>query len=217
MIDLHTHTYLSDGKLGPAALARAARIAGYRAIALTDHVDTSTMDLIVPRLIALAQEYSAFMDMTIIPGVELTHVPAALLGLEVERARKMGAALVLVHGETVFEPVEKGTNLAAIEAGVDILAHPGLITDEESRRAAQQGVYLEISTRPSHGLTNGHVLHQARKHGVKIVINNDAHGPKDLLERERHYKVSLGCGMTADEYHKAQKHSWDLVSHFLSL
>lgn len=217
MIDLHTHSNLSDGKLGPAALARAAKVAGYRAIAITDHADTSTMDLIVPRLVTLAQEYSAVMNLTIIPGVELTHVPAALISLEVQRARNLGAALVLVHGETIFEPVEKGTNLAAIDAGVDILAHPGLISDEEASLAAQQGVLLEITTRPSNGLTNGHVLGQARKHGAGIVINNDAHTPQELLNREKHYKVALGCGMTKDEYHQAQERSWALVSRFLSL
>lgn len=217
MIDLHTHTILSDGQLGPAELARRARAVGYRAIAITDHADVSTMELVVPPLVALAREYSAYMDLTIIPGVELTHVPAALIFLEVERARKLGAALVVVHGETIFEPVERGTNLAAVEAGADILAHPGLISDEEASLAAERGVYLEITTRPGHGLANGHVLRQARKHGAGIVINNDAHAAKDLLDQERHYKVALGCGMTGDEYRQAQERSWALVSRFLSL
>ena len=44
------------------------------------------------------------------------------------RARALGAQIVLVHGETIVEPVPPGTNHQAIEAGVDILAHPGLIS-----------------------------------------------------------------------------------------
>ena len=53
-----------------------------------------------------------------------------------------------MHGETICEPVAPGTNRAAIEAGVDILAHPGLITEEEARLAASKGVLLEVSSPP---------------------------------------------------------------------
>ncbi|HCU68691.1 MAG TPA: PHP domain-containing protein, partial [Desulfomicrobium sp.] len=94
MIDLHTHTTFSDGVLVPAELARRAKVAGYRAVAITDHADASNMDLIVPRLAAMAREYSVYMDIAIVPGVELTHVPAALMAQEVERARALGAQLV---------------------------------------------------------------------------------------------------------------------------
>lgn len=79
MIDLHTHSSFSDGELIPAELARRAKVAGYRAIAITDHADASNMDLMLPRLVAMAREYSIYMDIAIVPGVELTHVPPALL------------------------------------------------------------------------------------------------------------------------------------------
>ena len=138
MIDLHTHTIFSDGELLPAELARRAKVAGYRAIAITDHADASNLELIVPRISAMAREYSAYMDLTIIAGVELTHVPPGLVEQETRRARALGAQVVVVHGETIVEPVERGTNLAAIEAGVDVLAHPGLITEEEVRLAAEK-------------------------------------------------------------------------------
>jgi histidinol phosphatase-like PHP family hydrolase len=68
----------------------------------------------------------------------------------------------VVHGETIVEPVLPGTNRAAIAAGVDILAHPGLITKEEAMLAAQKGVLLEITTRRGHSFTNGHVASIAR-------------------------------------------------------
>lgn len=75
MIDLHTHSTFSDGELIPAELARRAKVAGYRAIAITDHADASNMDLVLPRVAAMAREYSIYMDMVILAGVELTHVP----------------------------------------------------------------------------------------------------------------------------------------------
>lgn len=216
MIDLHTHTTFSDGALIPAELVRRAKVAGYRAVALTDHADASNMELFVPRLVSMAREYSIYMDIAIVPGVELTHVPAALMAQEVARARSLGAAIVVVHGETIVEPVEQGTNLAAIEAGADVLAHPGLITAEEVRLAAEKGVLLEITTRGGHSYTNGHVLALARAHGARVVVNNDAHEPRDLVGAELRRRIALGCGMTEDEYRDADRHAWALVSRCLS-
>lgn len=217
MIDLHTHTIFSDGELLPAELARRAKVAGYRAVAVTDHADASNLDLVVPRIAAMAREYSIYMDLAIIAGVELTHVPPGLVEREASRARELGAQIVVVHGETIVEPVERGTNLAAIEAGVDVLAHPGLITEEEVRLAAEKGVLLEITTRSGHGYTNGHVLALARRHGASVVVNNDAHSPRDLVGGELRRKIALGCGMTPDEYRIADERAWSLVSRCLSL
>lgn len=147
MIDLHTHTLFSDGALIPAETARRAFVAGYKAIALTDHVDDSNIDFVIPRMVRVCGKLSEKGDIFVIPGVELTHVdPSDIASLAAE-ARKLGAKIVVVHGETLTEPVPPGTNLAAIRAGVDILAHPGLITREETKLAAKKGVYLEITTR----------------------------------------------------------------------
>ncbi len=217
MIDLHTHSSFSDGELIPAELARRAKVAGYRAIAITDHADASTMDFALPRVAAMAKEYSIYMDIVIVAGVELTHVPPALMDQEVRRARALGAGVVVVHGETIVEPVETGTNLAAIMAGVDVLAHPGLITEEEVRLAAEKGVLLEITTRAGHGYTNGHVMALARAHGARVVVNNDAHSPRDLVCAELRRRIALGCGMTPEEYRQADADAWALVSRSLYL
>jgi histidinol phosphatase-like PHP family hydrolase len=53
MIDLHTHTLLSDGDLIPTELARRAEVQGFRALAMTDHVDTATVGVVVPLLAPL--------------------------------------------------------------------------------------------------------------------------------------------------------------------
>lgn len=215
MIDLHTHTTFSDGELIPAELARRARVLGYQALAITDHVDYTTCQFVLEKLQAGLSVMKNFLGLDVICGVELTHVPPALIADLVQIARTNGAQLVVVHGETIAEPVESGTNLAAIEAGADILAHPGLITEEEVILAAQKGVCLELSTRTGHSLTNGHVVALARTHQAKIVINNDAHAPGDLLCHEQRTRIALGAGLTKEEFFQAEKNSRALVEHIL--
>lgn len=185
MIDLHTHTLLSDGELLPSELVRRAEVKGYTAIALTDHADASNIDFIVPRLVKVCRTLNAHWKIRSIPGVEITHVPIQEIAPLVKAARKYGARIVLVHGETISEPVIPGTNRSAIEAGCDILAHPGMISEEEARLAAKSGVYLEITTRKSHRRTNRHVFEKARRQGAKIVLNNDAHSDMDLVSESR--------------------------------
>ena len=58
MIDLHTHTIFSDGALIPAELVRHAEIAGYEAIALTDHVDSGNMEVILKQCMMVAKDLS---------------------------------------------------------------------------------------------------------------------------------------------------------------
>jgi histidinol phosphatase-like PHP family hydrolase len=176
-------------------MVRRARVKGYRAIALTDHVDGSTLDFVLPRIIKVSRELNHFQPTVVIPGVEITHAPPAQIPDLVEQARKLGARVVLVHGESPVEPVEPGTNRAAIEAGVDILAHPGFINLEEVRWAVGNGVRLEITARSGHSLTNGHVARLARQAGALLVIDTDAHAPGDLITRERAGQILLGAGL----------------------
>ncbi|WP_291319996.1 histidinol phosphate phosphatase domain-containing protein [Desulfonatronospira sp.] len=211
MIDLHTHTVYSDGGLIPAELARRAKAAGYRGLAFTDHVDDSNLRHILESQQKVVKDYSLYAGIELLGGVELTHVPPPLMENVIKRARDLGAEIVLVHGETIVEPVVPGTNHAAIRAGADVLAHPGLIPPEDVRLAAEKGVYLEITTRKGHSLTNGHVVNLSRTYGAKLVINNDAHAPEDLVDREMRRKIALGAGMDLQEYEQAEQNSLDLL------
>lgn len=211
MIDLHTHTTFSDGELIPAELIRRAKVAGYRAIAITDHADASNIAFIVENVRRLTDTYAHYFDLEVLAGVELTHVPAALMADFVQMARDAGAQIVVCHGETVVEPVEQGTNLAAIEARVDVLAHPGLITEVEVQLAAEYGVALEITTRRGHSYTNGHVAALAKRFGARLVIDNDAHAPGDLVSRELRQKVGLGAGLTPQDITQAATNAWEIV------
>jgi putative hydrolase len=197
MIDLHSHSLMSDGALLPSELVRRAEVVGYRYWAITDHADQSNLDHIVPRLVAVAEDLNRFNQIKLLPGIELTHVPPATIAPLAERARRLGARLIVVHGETIAEPVPPGTNRAAILAGVHILAHPGLITEEEVRLAAERGVCLEITSRKGHSLTNGHVVRLARESGAQLILDSDTHGPGDIVSLAQRERIVLGAGLAA--------------------
>lgn len=205
MIDLHTHSIFSDGELVPAEHLRRVESMGYEAVAITDHADSSNMDFIIPRIIRVAEDLNRFSKTRLIPGIELTHIPPRLFAELVSRARELGARIIVGHGETVMEPVAPGTNRAAIEAGVDILAHPGFITEEEALLAAEKNIYLELSGRKGHSLTNGHVAKIAAKTGALLVVNADAHGPGDFMSAKMAETVALGAGLTLERYDKVRK------------
>ncbi len=212
MIDLHTHTFFSDGELVPAELVRRAAHAGYEALAITDHADQTNTAFLLSSIVNVVDELGEANNMKVLAGVELTHVPPKNIAAVAQLARDNGAEIVVVHGETIVEPVIPGTNKAALEAGVDVLAHPGLITPEEVQLAAKNGVCLEITTRKGHSLTNGHVVKLALQYGAKLVINNDAHAPGDLVSADMARQIALGAGMTEEQYQQACQNSADLVA-----
>jgi len=199
MIDLHTHSLFSDGVLLPAELVRRAEHKGYRFIAITDHVDQSNLDFVVPRIAELAESLNKVTKIRTIPGVELTHVPPVTIAMLADRARSLGARLVVIHGETIVEPVASGTNTSALEADIDILAHPGLIDPRDVELAAHRGIFLEISARKGHCLTNGHVAKLAMEIGAHLVLDTDAHEPSDLITKENALAVARGAGLSADQ------------------
>lgn len=195
MIDLHTHSLFSDGELLPAELIRRAFAIGYKAIAITDHVDQSNIDIVIPRVVKAIKALKEFISITAIPGAEITHIPPVLIPPLVKEARQLGAKIVVVHGETIVEPVAEGTNRAAIEAGADILAHPGIISTEDLLFAKEKGVALEITSRKGHSLSNGHVAKESIKFGVRLLINTDAHSPADLITAETARRILLAAGI----------------------
>ena len=202
MYDFHTHTFLSDGVLSPIELIRRALVRGYTAMAVTDHVGMGNVEYVVKTLVVDCEQATKRWDILALPGVEITHVPKEDIDLVARTAKGMGAKLVAVHGETPVEPVEPGTNDAALRSEfVDVLAHPGLITYEEARLAAEMGIYLEVSARKGHSLANGHVVKTAKDAGAITVLDSDAHEPDDLLTPDIRNKVARGAGLSDDEVH----------------
>jgi histidinol phosphatase-like PHP family hydrolase len=199
--DFHTHSFLSDGALSPIELIRRAVAVGLGAIAVTDHAGPGNLEAVLDQLrreCALATQH---WPIVALPGVEITHVPAPAIGDLARRARRAGAAVVVVHGETVVEPVEEGTNRAAVDCDdVDVLAHPGLLSATDAARAAARGCYVEISGRRGHAFANGHVVRTALAAGVRLVLDSDAHEPSDLLTEAFALRVLRGAALPESEF-----------------
>ena len=194
MIDLHTHSTFSDGELIPSELVRRAVFHGYTAIAITDHVDFTNVEHILScmkNIKSLEDDY----DIRIFPGVELTHVPPGKMPKLVDMARKLGAEIVVVHGETTVEPVPEGTNHMAVTLDIDILAHPGFITVEDAELARDNGICLEITSRNGHNRTNGHVARIAKETGASLIVDTDTHAPYDLITDGIALKIAMGAGL----------------------
>jgi len=211
VIDLHTHSIFSDGDLIPSELARRAKVTGYSVLAITDHADHSNFDFIIPRLVKVCQKLTDALAIQVIPGIELTHIPPEYIYDLAVEARHTGAKIVVVHGETIAEPVAAGTNAAALRAPIDILAHPGLITKDEAMEAARNSICLEITARKGHSLTNGHVVKMARQAKAPLILNSDSHAPHDLVHKDMARKIALGAGLTEAETEVMFRNSQVLV------
>ena len=185
----------SDGELIPSEIVRRMAEIGNEGFAITDHADFSNISYILSNLNRL-REHLEFYEIEFLIGVEITHVPPKLIGRAVELSWKEGAEIVIVHGETIAEPVKEGTNSYALDEEINILAHPGLISEEDAEKAKENGIYLEISARKGHCLTNGHVAKIAERIGCELVVNSDAHSPSDFINTDFAVRVLRGAGIT---------------------
>jgi len=204
--DFHTHTFLSDGASSPIELIRFAYAYGYGCIGISDHISYSNLEKIIGPIKADCELAEKYWDIKAVPGAELTNVPAGSIDGMAKKAKECGAAYVIVHGETIVEEVEKGTNMAAVSSKyVDLLAHPGLLKPEEAELAAENGIFLEITSRAGHSLCNGRVVSAGRKAGARFLVNSDSHSHNDLYRGEFQRQVALGSGLSQKEYEEIIK------------
>ena len=201
--DFHTHTFLSDGSSSPIELIRFAYAYGYKCIGITDHGSYSNLERVIGSVKKDCELAEKYWDIIAIPGIELTNIPAVSVDEMARSAKELGVRMVAVHGESIAEEVEEGTNLAAVKSEyVDMLAHPGLITSEEAMLAANNDIYIEITKRVGHSLTNGRVVEVGRKAGVKFLLNSDSHNYPDLYRGDFQKEVALGSGLSIEEYNR---------------
>jgi putative hydrolase len=215
--EFHSHTVLTDGEVVGIEMIRHALVKGLRAITITDHVSFGNIEWIVRAEIAeceLARDWGILA----IPGVEITHVPPDRLDEAVSRARRAGARIVVVHGETLAEPVTPGTNRTAVSnPEVDILAHPGFLTLEEADLARENEVFVELSGRRTHMVANGHIARIGERSRATMIVDSDAHDPSELLTQDQAIGVARGAGLSPDLTEQAAGRSQEALLKRLGL
>lgn len=202
MYNLHCHSLLSDGVLLPSEVAVRYLSLGYKIIAITDHADYSNIETITTSILELTGHWPKSQPIKILPGIELTHLPPEQFQPLAAYARSRGIKIIVAHGETLAEPVINGTNRAALEADIDILAHPGLISAKDATLAGKNNIFLEITSRKGHGDTNAHVAEQALKTGAKLILNTDSHEPQDIISPKELRNAALKSGLSPMEIKK---------------
>jgi len=206
-IEFHSHTIFSDGALLPGGLVWEAAARDHSAIAITDHADSSNLEEALFAITKYVKEEGSTLPIKVIPGVEISYLAPQLIEKYAKHARELGAKIIIVHGESPVEPVPKGTNHAALKLKglVDILAHPGWITEDDAKLAALNDIYLELSARKGHLKGNKHVVKMAKKTGAKLLINTDTHSEKDLITQEQALKIAKASGLNEEESIRAIK------------
>jgi histidinol phosphatase-like PHP family hydrolase len=196
LYNFHSHSTLSDGDLSPVELLRWAAVGGYTAFAVTDHAGLAELPWLAEMLVTSCRLAQEQWGLVAIPGVELTHLPPSLIPQASRAAKEAGLEIVVVHGETPVEPVQPGTNRAALGSpAVDVLGHPGLLSEEDVALAARNGIFIEITSRRGHSLANGLVAKRAIAAGASLVLDSDAHAPGDLWDEGFARTVLRGAGV----------------------
>ncbi|MBL7070524.1 MAG: histidinol phosphate phosphatase domain-containing protein [Candidatus Omnitrophica bacterium] len=211
LYNLHCHTLLSDGDLLPSEVAARFSVLGYRVIALTDHADYSNIKAVLNQTMEFCKRWPKDSKIKILPGVELTHLPLKQFKPLAGFARKQGARVIIGHGETPVEPVTEGTNRSALLADIDILAHPGLITEEDARLARKRNVFLEITARSGHANTNNHVVEMAKRAGADLIVNIDSHTPQDIILPEELSRIAERAGLSKEDIYKVNQKVSDFI------
>jgi histidinol phosphatase-like PHP family hydrolase len=193
--DFHSHTFLTDGRASATDMWREADVLGHKALAVTDHVALEDPRPLLDRLRQEAAQWEG-AELTTLVGVEVTMVTPRKIPDVVRAARRAGAEIVIVHGETVANPVPPGTNRASVELNdVDVLAHPGFLTVEEAELAKSHDVILELTARALHMVTNGHVARTALEVGNDLVVDSDAHATDQLVSAHHARQIARGAGV----------------------
>ena len=147
------------------------------------------------------RQISLYTRVTAWAGVELLNIPPALIRPAVAESRNCGAQIVLVHGESIMDAVEKGTNFAAIDAGVDILACPGMLDQAAADLAAERHVFVELSGSPRHAFANARTIAMCISSQVAIVCGSGASRAEELHSPELWSKIMEGADVSLDGSH----------------
>jgi len=234
--DVHMHTVETDGRNTIEEMAEAAKSRGYKYMAITDHSKNLAFanGLDDTRAVAHIQrirEAGKKIDgITIFAGIEVDILADGDLDLSDDVLAQMDLVIASVH--SVFnQDSAKMTDrlLKAIDnPNTSIIGHPtgriqlrreGYAFDMAAvlNAAANKKVAMELNAYPDRLDLNDIHLRQAKQHGVKIVINTDAHHTSHLEKIRYGILQARRAWLTKDDvlntlptakFATAMKHGW---------
>jgi DNA polymerase (family 10) len=214
--DLHMHTTATDGKATLEEMVAAARTLGHQYLAITDHSQRVAMarGLDARRLRAQWAEIDRLnerqSDLVVLKGIECDILEAGGMDLPDDVLAEADWVIASVHyGQNQSEQQITERILGALEnPHVHLLAHPtGRLIGRRDRYAvdmeqvilasARHGKMLELNANPARlDLDDLHCA-AARRHGVPIVINTDAHSTLGLEVMRHGVQQARRGGLTA--------------------
>ena len=234
--DVHMHTVETDGKNTIEEMAEAARERGYKYMAITDHSKNLAFangldDKRAVEHIARIREANKKIDgITIFAGIEVDILADGELDLSDDVLAQMDIVIASVHSVFNQEPAKMTERLikAISNPNTSLVGHPTgrLLLRRDSvafdlhavlPAAAPYKVAMELNAYPDRLDLNDANLRQAKQHGVKIVINTDAHHTSHMdkvrfgvLQARRAWltKDDVLNTLPPDKFARAIKHQW---------
>ena len=198
--DLHIHTRASDGMDEIPVIVEKAREKGYEYIAITDHSYSLRVaggldsKAILSQVEVIKNINSRLTGIKVFSGVEVNIKLDGSLDIPDEVLSRLNVVIAAIH--TGFKQDRETMTRRIIKAirnpFVHVLAHPSgrLLGEREGYDidfdkildvAAEEGVWMEINSQPERLDLTDYWAMEAKKKGVKVVINTDAHN-KDSLD-----------------------------------
>ena len=216
--DLHSHTDVTDGRADIETMARAAKAAGHRYLAITDHSQSLAMASGLDEARALAharavREVSSRLDgITLLAGIECDIRPDGTMDLADDCLAQLDIVVASVHSAFNQEPARLTDRyLRALACPwVDVLGHPTgrIILRREPLQAdwarifaaaAASGVCIEINCQVDRLDVDDVRARHAHDAGAPIVISSDAHSPAALGGLRWGVVVARRAWLTADD------------------
>jgi DNA polymerase (family X) len=234
--DVHMHTVETDGRNTIEEMAQAARERGYKYMAITDHsknlafangLDDKRALEHIARIRAAGNKFDGI---TIFAGIEVDILGDGELDLSDDVLAQMDIVIASVHSVFNQEPAKMTDRLlkAISNPNTSVIGHPTgrLLLRRDSygfdmravlTAAAQHKVAMELNAYPDRLDLNDANLRQAKQHGVKIVINTDAHHTSHMdkirfgvLQARRAWLTQDDVlnTLSKDKFAQAMKHAW---------
>lgn len=201
--DLHVHTRASDGKATLHEMVEAARALGHKYLAICDHSQSLTIanGLTPERLRLHGNEIKrlrrTYPNFTLLWGAEVDILKDGRLDYPDDLLAELDIVVASIHSHFGLDAESQTQRLlrAIANPHVDVIAHPtgrvltrrepypfdlGRIVDA----CARTGTALEINASPMRLDLNDLQAREAKRRGVNLVINTDAHSTHELAYLE---------------------------------